>query len=168
MTATHYDLCMEATRWAVHQRWCTFAAPEVDLYGAQADVLALGLSPLCVRIIEVKRTRSDLLADLRERKMQRKYDSRATHTYLALGPDVIAERPQRQVIELTELGLPRWWGVLQIYPESPRGAFTLRRPRAKMLHGDTKPLTKRHVDGLTKSLGRSMTWRLLRGHQHRR
>lgn len=56
--------------------------------------------------IEVKRTRSDLLADLRAGKMLR-YEHDGSRCYLA-----IAEGALPDLSELAERGLPKHWGVL--------------------------------------------------------
>lgn len=75
-----------------------------------------------IAVCEVKRTRSDLLADLRERKLLR-YGEVATHLYLAATDEALGikpgDRPTRertdQVLrELAELGLPKSWGVLRL------------------------------------------------------
>jgi len=166
---THYDLCIDVTRWAVHQGWCDFAAPEVSLGNAVCDVLTCGHAPLSVRIIEVKRTRSDLLSDLRREKMQRRYERYASHNYLALGPDlfdstvraVVAERTVLD--ELAVLGLPAWWGVLRLHPGDARGAWSIRRARKSATE-----LTRDRVDRTIRAIGRSATWRLIRDHQGRR
>lgn len=75
-----------------------------------------------IAIAEVKRTRSDLLADLRAGKLLR-YAEVATHLYLAGTDDALGlaagERPTRErtarlLAELGEHGLPRTWGVLRL------------------------------------------------------
>lgn len=154
----HFDLCIDVLRWAVRQGWCDVAAPEVDLDGAVADVLALGDGQ--IRIIEVKRTRADLLADLRARKMVRKYPPRSTHCALALGPDVIDGRSSREVLaELEALGLPASWGVLRICPGKSWGADSIRAVRR---HGDQPEGRHR---AMARALGRSLVWRVVRSHQ---
>lgn len=75
-----------------------------------------------IAIAEVKRTRPDLLADLRAGKLLR-YAEVATHLYLAATDEALGlaagERPTRErtarlVADLGELGLPRGWGVLRL------------------------------------------------------
>lgn len=75
-----------------------------------------------IAIAEVKRTRSDLLADLRAGKLLR-YAEVATHLYLAATDEALGlaagERPTRErtarvLTELGELGLPKGWGVLRL------------------------------------------------------
>lgn len=75
-----------------------------------------------IAIAEVKRTRSDLLADLRAGKLLR-YAEVATHLYLAATDEALGlagderltrERTAKVLADLAEHGLPRTWGVLRL------------------------------------------------------
>jgi len=86
---------------------------------------------LRIGVIEVKRTRQDLLADLREQKMLR-YEQVGTCCWLAAHADALKCEPKgmlsreeaREILhKLTELGLPSTWGVLVL---RHRGWYTLR------------------------------------------
>jgi len=68
--------------------------------------------------VEVKRARSDLLADLRVGKMLR-YESVASECYLAYASEWSPETTQEErdivtVEELAEFGLPSHWGLLRM------------------------------------------------------
>lgn len=88
-----------------------------------------------LQIVEVKRTRSDLLSDLRAGKML-KYEQLATHCLLAVVPDAVVIRQQQlasdrprhtQILDaLADLGLPTRWGVAVFYTGGPS---ILRQPR---------------------------------------
>lgn len=163
---THFDLCVEVTRWAVHCSWCDGAAPEVNLDArVVCDVLAYGFEPESVRIVEVKRTRADLLADLRVAKMTTKYPPRCNYAYLALGPELAPprlKRAERQAIlaELGDLGLPPTWGVLRVAPGTERGCESLRSARRVEpdAWGDWR------VQQAARAVGRSAAWRMVRNH----
>lgn len=111
-----------------------------------------------VTIIECKRTRSDLLADLRAGKML-KYAEVATHVYLALSEEVIDGRRSGEVLaELESLGLPRFWGVLKVKTNlSPWVATSsVRAARA------VRDATAADVWGAALTIGRSLSHRALR------
>lgn len=141
---SHFDLCLCGVRWAMNGSW-DVAAPEVHLDTAVADVLLVDANR--VGIIEVKRTRSDLLSDLRAKKML-KYTSRTTHLWLLLGPEI-----DISVAKLTELGLPTHWGILRA---SVGGVVTSRRTARR--HSD-EPKRKRDY---RRKATRSLTWRALK------
>lgn len=70
-----------------------------------------------VVVVEVKRTRADLLADLREGKMLG-YGANATHAYLAATPEALGA-----LEDLEARRLPTSWGVLELRPELWRGLY---------------------------------------------
>lgn len=76
--------------------------------------------PLRVSVVECKRTRSDLLSDLRVLKML-KYEGVASHCYLCCHPDAFCKVEGRITLsankkmileDLSQKGLPKHWGVL--------------------------------------------------------
>jgi len=120
-----------------------------------ADVMALGRPDKAPKlaIIEVKRTRADLLADLRAGKML-KYAGIASHCYLLVHGDCMQAKAEVDVVaELDELGLPPEWGILRVRmgghaPRSLRGA--------KKLQGVSRQL----VEVYTRTFARSLAWKL--------
>lgn len=126
---THRALQGVVLRWMLAQDWCQVGAVEVK----NLDVLGVSL-PAHLRpsrrtrfpkpritIAEVKRTRADLLQDLRAEKMHG-YAVLGSHMYLA-ATDEALRWPDRRVIgpeddvllDLTERGLPKSWGVLRLW-----------------------------------------------------
>lgn len=67
-----------------------------------------------IAVCEVKRTRSDWLADARAQKLRR-YEPAATECWLLVAPDVAGGYPGT-VERLAEDGLPATWGVLLAEP----------------------------------------------------
>lgn len=114
------------------KRWN--ASPEYG--GGQLDVLAISRPEIRrprIAIAEIKVSRSDLLADLRARKMLR-YQVQATHVYLALGPEIAPTTDD--AIEAAS-PLPPHWGVLRI---GKRGSvYQHRKPSACPVGPDPSP-----------------------------
>ena len=133
---THRDLARAAAAYLLEQRWCSVAFWELALPGGgQAD--AVGISdpsddywrrlydrhianparnrhpgkrkPARIHVVEVKRHRSDLLADLRAGKMLQ-YERSATHCSLLVHPDCLLTGDP--ITELAETCLPSSWGLL--------------------------------------------------------
>lgn len=175
---THDDLCLHGLGWATSQSWTRLAAHEVALdvprwwylerlrpgrrvrARGRADVIAVGQDRIA--IIEVKRTRADLLSDLRSGKMIDCYGW-ATHCYLLLGP-AVADTSRD---ELTELGLPRSWGVLRVRhertvdPRFGRESDGVRSTRSARRQRDVRD---GELEKLGQAIGRSLSWRVLRMH----
>lgn len=156
--ATHRELSKAVAAWMLSQPWCEVVCWELK-YAPRAlvDVLALS-SPrakeLKVAVCEVKKTRSDLLQDLRAKKML-KYQKGATHCYLAATPEALcAEKKDRKAIlaDLSTRGLPSQWGVLLIRGEEIQ---VLRNPTRL----DTITVTR--ILTLTRKIAKSFCYRLL-------
>ena len=126
--------------------------------GGQLDVIGFSRpqSPRPrVCIAEIKVSRSDLLADLRKRKMLR-YESQATHCYLAVTAAVVGRRTLDDLLaELPRLGLPVQWGLLDI-----RGQHDVRSVSA------ARPLRARGLDVTDERL-RELAWRVARSCSYR-
>lgn len=155
---SHRDLCWAACRWALQQRWSDAAAVEVGtVKHGVADVLATGKPDKAPKLVifEVKRTRSDLLADLRAGKME-KYGELASHCYLLVHEACLLGDRRDGAEELAALGVPDGWGILlstgerrdKLYPQSLRTARPLQKVSSAL------------VEVFTRSLARSLTWRL--------
>lgn len=107
-----------------------------------------------VVVVECKRTRSDLLSDLRARKLL-KYEDSATHCYLACtGPAFGTDGDPLPM--LLGLGLPTSWGVLRVAP-------TLREVQALRPARKLQPVTPALVYGAAWSLATSLSHRALSG-----
>lgn len=118
-------------------------------------------------VAEVKRTRNDLLRDLRDRKMQGYEGTGATHLYLGATAEAIgAEQPgPEQVDDLRARGLPDRWGVLFLRPidrkrrdggyDSFVSVSSVRPARA------VRGLDERLRDALVEVVARSYSYRVL-------
>lgn len=118
-----------------------------------------------IRAVEVKRTRPDLLQDLRAGKLLR-YECQATHCYLAATAEALGDDGPEQ---LTARGLPRTWGVLKLKPMilvPTRWRKTERRHVAVEVVRSPRRLptqvTDEHLHELAADIARSMAWRLLK------
>lgn len=105
---THRDLCHLVSTWLLSQQTIKYVCWELRLGRGVVD--AIGVDPRGKRIVvcECKRTRADLLADLRAGKMF-KYESSSSHCYLAGTAEALGDDPLN---DLTARGLPSHWGVL--------------------------------------------------------
>lgn len=114
-----------------------------------------------VVVVECKRTRSDLLGDLRAKKMLR-YEASATHCYLALTDEVLStfpKVPSALKSRLVELGLPRTWGILRVNINQPgwTGVSALRTARR------LQPTTPHAVYGTAWDIACSLSWKAVNG-----
>ena len=139
---THRDMCHAAAQWLLQLGWCDLVAWELTYGKGVADVLGLGTKTNKVAVIEVKRTRADLLADLRQKKMLR-YETGSTYCYLYASKDCFLKDPLE---ELQSLGLPLHWGVLV-------DGVLIRSPR------QIKAQMKTRVQSLIKKIAKSHMWR---------
>ena len=151
---THRDLCKIAANWLLAQSWCKLVAWEITYNRGFAD--AIGVSK-CIRnntkiaVCEVKRTRADLLADLRKLKLL-KYERGSTHCYLAITRECLGNNsPKEFLADLGERGLPRHWGILLLpstigrLPTCVRRARRLRPANATRLRLLTEKIAVQHM-----------------------
>lgn len=121
------------------------------------DVLGLSLSDRGIQkicVAEVKRTRADLLQDLKKHKLL-KYEYGSTHCYLAATTEALRldKQTEKQAVEeLHKLGLPKTWGVLVIEQvvRSIHSAQQINKPNSL------------RIRGLIKKVARSNMWRALK------
>lgn len=113
---THRDLCKQVTAWFLKQTWCDLASFEISLGEGISDVIAVGkaIDPK-LAIAEVKRTRADLLQDLRNKKYL-KYEKNSTHVYLACTKEAFKYTGDDLFQDLENRGVPKKWGLLLITP----------------------------------------------------
>jgi hypothetical protein len=157
---THRDLSWAVCGWMLNASWCSAATIEIGtLKHGNADVMALGKPDKAPKFVigEVKRYRSDLLADLRAGKML-KYGKLASHCYLALCNDCMAGESAGIIGELTRLGLPERWGVLWVSETRTGGLHVSSLRTAKKLQSVPGSL----IEVYTRTFARSLTWRLQR------
>jgi len=121
--------------WAVtteHPGWKTW----IERYRQEKAKRLSG--PGRIVIVECKRTRSDLLADLRAGKLRR-YEAAATECYLLATTPALAIAAHTalttaEIEAVTALGLPSEWGILTVSPRGGvyqiREATRLREPEA--------------------------------------
>jgi len=158
--STHRELSKAVAAWMLSQPWCELTCWELK-YAPRAlvDVLAIS-SPkakeLKIAVAEVKKTRADLLQDLRAKKML-KYEKGTTHCYLAATPEALAygKKSKAEVLaELTSKGLPPRWGVLLVVGDQIE---VLRNPVR------LSTTTSQRILGLTRKIAKSFCYRLLSG-----
>ena len=127
--------------------------------GGVMDVVGLTSKPKARQkklvVIEVKRTRADLLADLKRKKMLR-YERRSTHCYLAgtveaFRADKLSSREIRE--DLKKRGLPVHWGLLLI---DSNGAIESMRGARRHKH-----VQQRSLNALTRKVARSYMYRIM-------
>jgi hypothetical protein len=115
---SHRRLCELVAKWTLKQNIYDICSWELQWNGGFVDVIAL-TSPLKpnprITSIEVKRTRSDLIADVTKGKLL-KYEQGSTHCYLAGTKEAFGLDKQTTkeiaIKRLTELGVPPYWGLL--------------------------------------------------------
>jgi len=130
--------------------------------GGVADVVAITSSwrkpGARIAVAEVKRTRADLLQDLRAKKML-KYQVGSSHCYLAATAEALrsSKLTAKEIIaDLTTKGLPKNWGILELKPDGQtirvlRGARSREKPKAQ------------RIAALTRKIARSFCYRVLAG-----
>jgi hypothetical protein len=163
MNYTHRELCKIAAGWCLKQPWCSLTSWELSYKRRSVlDVVALSSRPKIknkrVAILEVKRTRSDLLQDLRKRKML-KYESTATHCYLAATKEALAllsKSTYKVLDDLEAKGLPPHWGIL-VLPTSPKD----KRPYILKKARRIKSANTRTINSLIHKIALSMMYRVL-------
>lgn len=115
---THRRLCELVARWALKQQVYDLCSWEIQWNSGFVDAIGV-TSPLKpngrITAFEVKRTRSDLLADVTTGKLL-KYEEGSTHCYLAgtaeaLGINKLTSEKEA-LKKLVELGVPKYWGIL--------------------------------------------------------
>ena len=156
--STHRDLCKLATTWLLKQSWCDLACYELKVGRGFAD--AIGISKPHAKnhritIIEVKRTRSDLLQDIRTKKYL-KYEAQATHCYIAGTAEAFGNKTTNQIyVDLKSRGFPDYWGILIFNPRNR--LHCLRSARAH------RRITYTKIKSLTRKIAKSFCYRALQG-----
>lgn len=121
---THRQLQEAVAIWLRQTHWLVSLEIVIPkTHGRSADVVGMmhpAKTPGRITIIEVKRTWSDLHADLAAEKMH-EYARHATHFHLAIGPEIFGTtnrwaRPKSDDFRLSYVfsELPKKWGVLLI------------------------------------------------------
>ena len=158
---THRQLCKIAARWLLDQSRIDLVTWELKYQRGVYDVMGLTSKPRAQEkklvAIEVKRTRADLLQDLRKKKML-KYERRATHCYLAATSEALRtdKFSNRELLkDLKTKGLPIHWGVL-LLPTS--GTSVPKVIRGARRHKTVRQQTLRT---LTRRIARSFMYRVL-------
>ena len=158
MNCSHRDLCKLASAWLLKQSWCDIACFELKVGRGFAD--SIGISkPRAKRhrvtIIECKRTRADLLQDIRTQKYL-KYEAQSTHCYLAGTSEAYGNKlPTQILVDLKNRGFPDHWGILLF---GPRGGIScIRNAKAH------KKATTTRVRSLTRKIAKSLCYRALQG-----
>lgn len=116
---------------------------------------AIGINPNLkkekITVCEIKATRADLLADLRQQKLL-KYEKFSTYCYLCCSSECFSGSTNKEKLkDLSDKGLPIHWGVMDLT------SMSVIRPARKINVPD-----KRVIFRLTKKLAISHMWRLLK------
>jgi hypothetical protein len=106
--------------------------------------------------VEVKRTRADLLQDLRKQKML-KYEPNSTHCILAISHKVFKSNDKKDIkTELKELGLPNSWGIVILPSNRYFEPYMIKRPKT------LGQATSQGIHKLTRQIARSFCNKSLR------
>lgn len=140
------------------QPWAQLVGWELTYNKGFADVIGCTINPrdekkrICVA--EVKRTRSDLLQDIKKKKLL-KYEHGSTHCYLAGTREALnSEKLGVNVLsDLDKLGLPKHWGILELTDE-----VKCLRPARQI-----NKLNLNRLSALIRRLARSHMYRCLNG-----
>ena len=158
---THRQLSKIAAEWLLNQYYIDLVTWELKYVGGVYDVIGLSSNEKSkekkVVAIEVKKTRSDLLQDLRKRKML-KYEKRATHCYLAATAEAFRANKfsNREILaDLKKKGLPQHWGVLLLPSQGNTKPRVLRGARK---HKSVRITT---IRTLTRKIARSFMYRVM-------
>ncbi len=158
---SHRDLCELTGMFFLRQHWCQLMTWETRFSAGMVDVLAVSTRQKRPRVatVEVKRTRSDLISDLRRKKML-KYEKQASHCYLAATAEALKLDSWTKTKVLRDLavkGLPGYWGILVLPTQAgDRSPYFLRNPR------QIKPAHPRTIQAAIKRIAISMMWRTLK------
>jgi hypothetical protein len=142
----HRQICHSVASWLLKQQAIQLVSWELALDVGVLDVIGITTKnkkyPTRVVVAEIKRSRADLLQDLKKKKML-KYEARATHCYLAVTADCLwtpselaagahlSPTASTQALEfLASKGLPSYWGVLVPHPRTPDDWICMRPARA--------------------------------------
>lgn len=159
MALSHRDLCSLAAQWLLDQSYIDLVSYEIKFNRGYVDAIGITSHPRAkqkkIAVVEVKRTRSDLLADLRKKKML-KYERTASHCYLAATCDALMfpKKDKKQVLDdLKAKGLPTYWGVLMFHPSG----------KIQVLRGSKRkqPANSRSITMLIRKIARSYMYRVL-------
>jgi hypothetical protein len=145
--------------WLLDQAYIDLVSWEMRFNRGYVDAIGITSHPRAkqkkISVIEVKRTRSDLLQDLRKQKML-KYERTASHCYLAATTDALAfpKKTKAEVLaDLKARGLPVYWGVLMFCPDGK--IEVIRGSRRK------QPASSRSITMLIRKIARSWMYRVL-------
>lgn len=156
MKYTHRDLCYLCMDWLLGQSWSDSACVELKLGRSFADAVGVckpRARPKRVTIVECKRTRSDLLQDLRKGKY-RKYERNSTHCYIAGTSEAFRGMLDKQIIfDLKNRKVPDYWGILKITDQGD--IVCIRKARAH------KTITTAQINAIVRKIARSLSYRTI-------
>jgi len=160
---SHRDYTIISMRWLLTKSSIDLAAWEIAV-SKRSIVDAIGMNTnltvqnKTIAIIEVKRTKADLLGDLARGKML-KYMGFASHCYLAATGEALAyignNSKAATFALLAEYGLPDTWGVL-LLPKSSGSKITVLR-EAKRLSNPSAEKANR----LLRHIAKSYMWKTI-------
>jgi hypothetical protein len=153
---THRNLCEFAAKWLLDQSWSDAACVELKLGRSFADAVGVCKArskKRRVTIVECKRTRSDLLQDIRKRKYM-KYERNSTHCYFAGTSEAYKSMVDKQILfDFKNRGVPDHWGILHI--DAHGKIRCIRKARAH------KTITSAQVNSIVRKIARSLSYRIL-------
>lgn len=155
---SHRQLCKITAQWLLSQPWCDLVSWEIKYKRGVLD--SIGISKYSskkhrVTVVEVKRTRADLLQDLNAKKML-KYENGSTHCYLAVTKECfLTSTKKERLSELQSLGLPPKWGVLLLPTSGNSKPKVLKTARS---HSKVRKTT---IIALTRKIARSYCYRVI-------
>lgn len=156
---SHRDICIAVAAWVLSQPHTGLVAWEIKLGRSILDVLGVSTkrsNDPRITVCECKRTRSDLLSDLKKQKLL-KYQTHGTHYYLAATPEALRldKLSTSEVLgDLHDRLLPVHWGVLSVASDG-----FIRVLRAAKRH---RPTPGNSIVSLTKKMARQHMYNRLR------
>lgn len=157
MELSHRDLCKQVTAWLLKQSWCDIACYELKVGTGFADSIGISKSRVTDRItiVECKRTRSDLLQDLRAKKYL-KYEQKSTHCYIAATAEAYGNKTSNGIlVDLKNKGVPDHWGLLQFEQDS-----SITCIRSAKAHRKTNTI---QIRAIVRKIAKSLCYRALEG-----
>ena len=173
LNLSHRDYCHSVAKWLLQQQAIQLTSWELGLDVGTVDVIGITTKvkkyDAKLVIVEVKRSRADLLQDLKRKKMLG-YEKRASHCYLAVTQDCVwtpgelaagehlKPTAAKSIVKfLQDKGLPTYWGVLLYSPNGAGSDWVCVRQARRT----STRITSATLEAITKKIALSFMYRIL-------
>jgi hypothetical protein len=173
MSLTHRQICHSVAHWLLQQQAIQLVSWELGLPVGVVDVIGITTKTKKydskIVVVEVKRSRADLLQDLKKQKMLG-YEKQASHCYLAVTQDCVwtpkelslgahlkPDAAKTVVAFLQDKGLPAYWGVLLYSPNGGASDWQCIRQARRT----ATRITSVTLEAITKKIALSFMYRIL-------